>query len=610
MRFNIAPKQERVFHRIVRRQQREDGLKADRPSISSKGTSHAIERRSFFVALRLRPRRVPRLVLLRRFARRAQTVYYWNVGSGAWDTTSSNWTTSVGSSSTTWTGGSPVDFYSNQPGGATVAVSGDQTVGNITFDGSGYTVTGDQLNLATAGTTTVTTNANAEIDSNIRRDSDALTKSGSGTLTLGGVNAYSGATVVNGGTLKLAAPSTGLGYFPITGDGDSGISTNKIYTHAINPSGGGFSINGVPFTGAASGTLAANSLTPQSYAQGGNTVVIGNSIGVSDFGDSSVANNLNGWSGVSGNLLNLYGNFNWNTPNPRTVVLTGLQPNTLYDLVLYEKQWTNDAGRLFSIGYDVGDTGTPQFTSPTIDQNEPAKPAACGVEHRPVQRVGHVLRLPDRVRPNFHRLGREQPQHRLRFNVSFLRAHQSTRSGAACHAVDGCGGLDAGSQWRQPAGCLAFGLCGRQRRERDQQQRGPAACTLTLNPKGSTTFRARSRAAAAWAEIDLAIVGSGTQVLRRQQHLYGRNDDQQRHSESCHPLAVQNSTVTVGSSGSLTFAAGIANPILGGLAGPGGVALATAAAEPVRLSVGQNGQNTTYSGNLSGGGAFQDERRR
>ena len=78
----------------------------------------------------------------------------------------------------------------------------------------------------------------------------------------------------------------------------------------------------------------------------------------------------------------------------------------------------------------------------------------------------------------------------------------------------------------------------------------------------------------------MAIVGSGTQVPPA--HTYtGGTTINNGIVDLPHPLAVQNSTVTVGSSGSLTFAAGIANPILGGLAGPGGVALATAAAEPV-----------------------------
>ena len=71
-----------------------------------------------------------------------------------------------------------------------------------------------------------------------------------------------------------------------------------------------------------------------------------------------------------------------------------------------------------------------------------------------------------------------------------------------------------------------------------------------------------------------------------------------------HPLAVQNSTVSVTASGCLAFAAGITGPVLGGLTGAGNVALATAASQPVTVNVGNNGQSTTYGGVLSGAGGL------
>jgi autotransporter-associated beta strand protein len=71
-----------------------------------------------------------------------------------------------------------------------------------------------------------------------------------------------------------------------------------------------------------------------------------------------------------------------------------------------------------------------------------------------------------------------------------------------------------------------------------------------------------------------------------------------------HPLAVQNSTVGVGWSGALDFAAGVTSPVVGGLLGTGNVVLTTAAAEPVTLNVGGNGQSTTYNGVLSGAGGL------
>ncbi len=58
-------------------------------------------------------------------------------------------------------------------------------------------------------------------------------------------------------------------------------------------------------------------------------------------------------------------------------------------------------------------------------------------------------------------------------------------------------------------------------------------------------------------------------------------------------------------SGAVSFAAGVTSPTFGGLSGAAGsVNLATAASQPVTLNVGQNGQNTTYAGVLSGAGGL------
>jgi autotransporter-associated beta strand protein len=70
------------------------------------------------------------------------------------------------------------------------------------------------------------------------------------------------------------------------------------------------------------------------------------------------------------------------------------------------------------------------------------------------------------------------------------------------------------------------------------------------------------------------------------------------------PLALQNSTVSATFGGGLNFAAGVTAPVLGGLSGNGNFALSTASSQAVALSVGQNGQNTSYSGALSGSGSL------
>ncbi len=70
--------------------------------------------------------------------------------------------------------------------------------------------------------------------------------------------------------------------------------------------------------------------------------------------------------------------------------------------------------------------------------------------------------------------------------------------------------------------------------------------------------------------------------------------------------ASPSSTFTINVNNGLAFGAGVTAGTLGGLSGSGGVALTTADSPglPVALTVGGNGQSTTYSGALSGGGGL------
>ena len=104
------------------------------------------------------------------------TVYYWTGPNGTWDTSAAaNWSLSTnGSSPLNWPGAGDADFYSNGQTTTTVTVNNTQTVGNITFDGSGYTLSGGSLNL-TAGT--ITANQSATIGSVIGGATN-LTKAG------------------------------------------------------------------------------------------------------------------------------------------------------------------------------------------------------------------------------------------------------------------------------------------------------------------------------------------------------------------------------------------------------------------------------------------------
>ncbi|WP_453962508.1 autotransporter domain-containing protein [Amorphus suaedae] len=123
-------------------------------------------------------------------------------GSGTWDGTTTNWTTSSGSVNFAWS--KSVGVFSGTAG--TVTVSGTQAFDTLQFKTSGYQLTGGTLALSpasgTAGTLNVDGGVTATIGSTIADGTGTtLAKSGSGTLTLTGANTYTGGTQVSAGRL-------------------------------------------------------------------------------------------------------------------------------------------------------------------------------------------------------------------------------------------------------------------------------------------------------------------------------------------------------------------------------------------------------------------------
>lgn len=123
--------------------------------------------------------------------------------------------------------------------------------------------------------------------------------------------------------------------------------------------------------------------------------------------------------------------------------------------------------------------------------------------------------------------------------------------------------------------------------------------TLAFNYFGSSTF-----AGTISGSGGVAINGPGAATLGAANTFSGGVALNQGTLQLANAAAVQNSTVTIASSGSLTFASGIGSFGIGGLAGSGNLALQDATASPVALTVGSNGQNTTYSGVASGAGSL------
>ena len=98
----------------------------------------------------------------------------------------------------------------NQTPGTIVTIDVPQTIGNLTFGTSGYTLVGSPLTLASAsGTSTVAVaNGSSAFIGSVLTGASHLNKTGDGTLILSSANSYSGSTTVAAGTLWIASETS------------------------------------------------------------------------------------------------------------------------------------------------------------------------------------------------------------------------------------------------------------------------------------------------------------------------------------------------------------------------------------------------------------------
>ena len=137
----------------------------------------------------------------------------------------------------------------------------------------------------------------------------------------------------------------------LTGDGDSGISGNNAYTHAIDMGDGpNRTINGAVFTGSGGG---------------GNP-------GTNNYATAEIPNVLANWPGVNppgpsvtGATGGLFTNFNYGGANNETLTLNNLRVGQQYTTTFYNDRWgglrsqnitTSDGG---SITFDADNAATP-----------------------------------------------------------------------------------------------------------------------------------------------------------------------------------------------------------------------------------------------------------
>lgn len=186
-----------------------------------------------------------------------------------WNTSATNW------SGLAWTAGNDALFGST--GAGAITVDGTQSVGDLTFNAAGYSLSGGTLSFAKT-TNTINAATNVTISSGLSAafgtTNATINKSGAGQLTLNGDISLSSS---NGSTFSFNAGNTAITGGNITMDN---VRLRAFATNALTISGGNFALTGT----ASSAGLQANNGASMLISGGTvNTVafIIGNGSGAS-----------------------------------------------------------------------------------------------------------------------------------------------------------------------------------------------------------------------------------------------------------------------------------------------------------------------------------------
>ena len=206
--------------------------------------------------------------------------------------------------------------------------------GSVTVDGAGTQILGGKV--AVAGGLTVENGA-------VELLPGAALQTGATIGANGTLAAYPGNVTINGlaGQGTFALPGQ-ISIHYVTSNADSGISSSKTYTHALDCGTGddGATVNGVTFTKVTGGSAANYSNGPGSAHAGGN------------LGHISIPSDQS--------VYNIYRDMCYNKTDATPAVFSGLTPGKRYDMRIYIRCWndgvlTDGRERAVEFGFDTDD---------------------------------------------------------------------------------------------------------------------------------------------------------------------------------------------------------------------------------------------------------------
>jgi fibronectin-binding autotransporter adhesin len=173
-------------------------------------------------------------------------------GTGAWDLTNGNWTIDGGANNIGWVNANNDTAVFGDTAG-TVTLGVPSTAGGLTFNTTGYTVTGSTLTLGGATPTVSVGSGMSATISSILAGTTGLTKSDTGTLILSNnTNTFTGGVVVSAGTLQIGTGASNTGNL-VAGNGITVVSS-AVLEFKNNNVAGATAITNV-FNAASTGTL-------------------------------------------------------------------------------------------------------------------------------------------------------------------------------------------------------------------------------------------------------------------------------------------------------------------------------------------------------------------